>query len=210
MIIYFYTIMKRFTVFLAMTLSLLSAFAQKDNLYKWSFTVEGGLNSLDGDGDSSTQSAYGASVEYDFIPVVGVSVDYYHFPESGPAFTTQINSADINLTVNINRLIFSKKDNEVILKGYLGYGLAGYTYKYFNTPSPVSSSNYSFANSFPVLGVSVEFYLNKLLSVGLKSQFRPFNVNTLEGGPQLNLDNITNDNIVAGTIFLRFKLYSAN
>jgi len=53
--------------------------------------------------------------------------------------------------------------------------------------------------------VSVEYYLTKLFSVGAKSQFRPFNVNNLEGDPRYNLDNVYNDNIVGATLYLRFK-----
>ena len=84
--------MKRFLLLFALLMFSISiVLAQKDNSYKWSFTAKCGLNSLDGDGDSSIQRAIGASIEYDFLPFAGVSVDYYHFPERGTTFTTQIN-----------------------------------------------------------------------------------------------------------------------
>ena len=202
--------MKKLSVFLVLLFSVVTLFAQQNIVSRWSFTAEYGLSSLDGDGDSSIKQAFGASVEYAFLPFAGLSVDYYHFPLSGPAFTTDVNSTALNLTVNINRLLFSKKDDKVILKGYLGYGIAGYTSNYFSTASSPRTSVSGSAISFPVVALSVEYYLTRILSVGAKSQFRPFNVNNLEGDPRYNQDNVYNDNVVAATLYLRLKLYSAN
>ena len=202
--------MKRRIAFLILIYSALAVSAQKNDVYKWSFTTEYGLSSLDGDGDSSIKQAFGASVEYDFLPFAGLSVDYYYFPLGGPTFSTYLNSSALNLTVDMNRLIFSRYDDKVILKGYLGYGIARYTSKYYsNTTSPNISVTNS-ASSFPVVALSVEYYLTRLLSAGAKCQFRPFNVNNLEGDPRYNLDNVTNDNVVAATLYLRFKVNSSN
>jgi len=184
--------------------------AQRDLQYKWSVTAEYGLCNLDGDGDSWIRQAFGASVEYAFLPFAGVSVDYYHFPLAGPTFTTQLNSADINFTLNINRLLFSTTDYKVILKGYIGYGIAGYTSTYLSTPVSSRFSTYNSTTSFPVLAVSVEYYLNRFLSVGAKSQFRPFSVNNLEGDPRYNQDNVNTDNLVAATLYLRVKFARDN
>ena len=191
-------------------LSFFTISAQKIEQPKWSFTAEYGFSSLDGDGDSSIQPAYGTSVEYSFLPFAGLALDYYYFPLRGPAFQTNLNSTALNLSFNINRILFSKVEDKVILKGYIGYGIAGYTSRYISATSQSSGSTYNTAYSFPVLALSVEFYLSRLLSVGAKSHFRPFNVKNLEGDPRYNLDNVNNDNIVGATVYLRIKIYSEN
>ena len=137
-------------------------------------------------------------------------MDYFYLPQSGPAFSTELNSIALNLTVNINRLLFSRLDDKVVLKGYLGYGIARYTSKYFATATSPNISISGSASSFPVAALSVEFYVTRLLSLGAKTQFRPFNVNNLEGDSRYNSDNVSNDNMVAATLFLRLKLYSSN
>jgi len=202
--------MKRISVFIGLIFSVMIASAQKSDLSNWSFTAEYGLSSLDGDGDSSIKQVFGASVEYAVYPFAGLSVDYYYFPLSGATFSTDVNSAALNLTINVNRLIFSNTNDKVILKGYLGYGIARYTSKYYATSTSPNITVTGSAASFPVVGLSVEFYLTESLSVGAKSQFRPFNVNNLEGDPRYNLDNVYNDNVVAATLYLRLKLHSAN
>ena len=202
--------MKRLLLFILLLLLTGTVSAQRDLTYKWSMTAEYGLSSLDGDGDSSIQPAYGVSAEYAFLPFAGVSVDYYFFPLRGPAFSTQLNAADLNLTVNLNRLFFSSADYKVILKGYVGYGIAGYTTKYTASTSPFGASVHTTTSSFPVLALSVEYYLNKALSVGAKSQFRPFNQNNLEGDPRITLDNTSNDNLVAVSLYLRVKFVGDN
>lgn len=184
--------------------------AQNNDLSPWSFTAEYGLSSLDGDGDASVQLVYGVSAEYTFLSFAGLSVDYYRFPLQGPAFSTALNAADVNITINVNRLLFSNKDDKIVLKGFLGYGIASYTTRYTSPTTPSTASTYGSASSFPVVGISVEFALIKTLSLGLKSQFRPFNQNNLEGDPRYNLDNTTNDNIVALTFFVRVKLPAAD
>lgn len=184
--------------------------AQNNDLSPWSFTAEYGLSSLDGDGDASVQPVYGVSAEYTFLSFAGLSVDYYRFPLQGPAFSTALNAADVNITINVNRLLFSNKDDKIVLKGFLGYGIASYTTRYTSPTTPSTASTYGSASSFPVVGISVEFALIKTLSLGLKSQFRPFNQNNLEGDPRYNLDNTTNDNIVALTLFVRVKLPAAD
>ena len=186
------------------------ASAQKKDLSDWSFTAEYGLSSLDGDGDSFIKQVFGASVEYAVYPFAGLSVDYYYYPLSGPTFSTNVNSTALNLTININRLIFSNTNDKVILKGYLGYGIARYSSKYYATSTSPNITVTGSASSFPVVALSVEFCLNETFSVGAKSQFRPFNVNNLEGDPRYNLDNVYNDNVVAATLYLRLKLHSAN
>ena len=202
--------MKKISVFIVFVLLAGAVFAQRDLKYKWSVTAEYGLSSQDGDGDSFIKQVYGTSVEYAFLPFAGISVDYYYFPLGGPTFTTNVNAASVNLTVNVNRLFFSNTDYKVILKGSIGYGIAGYTSTYTSSTSPSQTSVYNSASCFPVLALSVEYYLTKLLSVGAKSQFRPFNVKNLEGDPRYNLDNVYNDNIVAATLYLRFKFSDSN
>ena len=207
---YFYSVMKKIFVLFLFVFALSRVSAQQDKLSNWSFTAEYGLSRLDGDEDSSIKQVFGASVEYAFLPFAGLAIDYYHYPLSGPTFSTNLNSAALNLTVNINRLLFSKMDDKVILKGYLGYGIARYTSRYYSTATSPNISVSGSASSFPIVALSVEFYVTRLVSLGAKTQFRPFNVNNLEGDPRYNLDNVYNDNIVAATLFLRLKLYSAN
>jgi hypothetical protein len=204
--------MKRFVLVLLVVSSFLWVYAQEDDyeLSPWSFTAEYGVSNLDGDGDATIHSAFGVSAEYAVFPFAGLSVDYYHFPLGGPTFSTNVNAGGINLMVNVNRLLFSRKDDKVVVKGYLGFGLAGYSSKYSTATAPTSVSVYSVATSFPVLAVSAEYSFLENLSFGLKAQYRPFDRNDLEGDPRFNLDNITNDNLVALTLFLRLKLYTAN
>ena len=202
-------IMKKISIFVLLIVSLSTVSAQKNDFSSWSFTAEYGLSSLDGDGDSYIKQTFGAGAEYEFLPFAGVSVGYYHFPLAGAAFSTALNTAEVNLTLNINRLIFGRKDDKVILKGYLGFGLASYTTTY--TASALANfTSYRLASSFPVVALSVEFPVVETFSLGLKSQFRPFNKNNLEGDPRYNLDNMTIDYLVALTLFLRVKLYAAN
>lgn len=207
---YFYSVMKKIFVLFMFVFTLFRVSAQQDKLSNWSFTAEYGLSRLDGDDDSSIKQVFGASVEYAFLPFAGLALDYYNLPQSGPSFSTELNSAALNLTVNINRLLFSRVDDKVILKGYVGYGIARYSSKFYATATSPNISVSGSASSFPVAALSVEFYVTRLLSLGAKTQFRPFNVNNLEGDPRYNLDNVNNDNIVTATLFLRLKLYSAN
>jgi len=202
--------MKKIFVLSMFVFTLFCVSAQHEKLSNWSFTAEYGLSRLDGDEDSSVKQVFGASVEYAFLPFAGVALDYYNLPQSGPTFSTGLNSAALNLTVNINRLLFSRQDDNVILKGYLGYGIARYTSRYYATTTSPNISVSGSTTSFPVAALSVEFYVTRLLSLGAKTQFRPFNVNNLEGDPRYNSDNVSNDNIVAATLFLRIKLYSSN
>lgn len=201
--------MKRFIFIIFLMFYLSQVYGQADDVSPWSFTAEIGLSSLDGDGDSYIKPAFGASVEYAVFPFAGISLDYNHFPLGGQAFSTNLNTAGLNATFNINRLIFSRTDDIVIVKGYLGYALAGYSYKY-NPNTPLQSAGFKTAMSFPVVAFSVEYNLIETLSAGIKAQFRPFSVNNLEGDPRYNLDNVYNDNIVAVSVYLRVKFYSAN
>ena len=204
--------MKRFAIIVVLILCYSMIYAQEDyyELSPWSFTAEYGVSNLDGDGDATIHPALGVSAEYAVFPFAGLSVDYYHFPLGGPTFSTNVNAGDINLTVNVNRLLFSRKDDKVVVKGYFGFGLAGYSSKYSTATAPTSVTVYSVATSFPVLAISAEYSFLENLSFGLKAQYRPFDRNDLEGDPRYNLDNITNDNLVALTLFLRLKLYAAN
>lgn len=202
--------MKRFALILLVVSSFSLVYGQKDDLSPWSFTAEYGVSNLDGDGDATIQSTFGASAEYAVFPFAGLSVDYYYLPLRGPAFSTNVNAADLNFTVNINRLLFSRIDDKVIVKGYFGFGLASYSSRYSSATAPTSVAVYSLATSFPVLAISGEYSFKENLSVGLKAQYRPFDRNDLEGDPRYNLDNVTNDNLVSLTVFMRLKLYAAN
>ena len=202
--------MKRFALIVILISYISMAFAQKDDLSKWSFTAEYGINTLDRDGDSSIQPAYGASVEYAFFPFAGLSLDFYHFPLSGSNFSTNLNASDLNITVNFSRLFFSKFINKVILNGYLGVGLADYTTNYHSQSPPLSVSKNVVTSIIPVGALSVEYYIIKTLALGAKVQFRPFSKDNLEGDPNFNYNGVYNDNLLAITVYLRLKLYSAN
>ena len=196
------TAMKRFALIIVVILSALQAYSQADDLSKWSFTGEYGFKASDRDGDSSVQPTFGASVEYAFFPFAGLSVDYYHFLLSGTTFKTRLNASDLNATVNFSRLFFSGINNKVILNGSVGFGLASYSSKYNST---TSSSAYSLAVSFPVMMLSVEYNLITTLALGAKIQYRPFNKDNLEGDPVFDFNEVSNDNILAVTAYLRLR-----
>ncbi|HJV77785.1 MAG TPA: hypothetical protein VJ602_05320 [Paludibacter sp.] len=200
--------MKRFVLIVILTLSVSMGYSQTADLSNWSFTAELGLKNSDKYGDATIQPTFGASAEYALSPVVGLSVDYYHFTLSGGTFKTQLHASDVNLTVNFNRLLLPQNENKIIFNGSLGYGLARYTTKY-----PVISDSYSayhLASSFPVVALSVEYYFVENIAAGAKVQYRPFNKNDLEGDPKINFTGYKNDNLVAVTLYLRLRLRAAD
>ena len=201
--------MKRFIFSIFLLLALSSVFAQQAEFSPWSFTAEYGISGPDRDGDSSIQPSVGASVEYAVFPFAGLSVDYYHFRLAGSAFRTDMNTGDVNVTVNFSKLLLSHFDNKVTLNGSVGVGLAGYTTNYQTSTASVVKG-YELATCFPVVALSVEYYLIKNLALGAKAQFRPFNKDNLEGDPLFNYSAVSNDNILAVTVYLRLKLYAAN
>lgn len=200
----------------------LFAMAQVKDYSHWSVSGGLGINVYDGDASQDLRKALptggtgwsaGVEVEYAFTPIWGVSLDYYYLPYKGKftdsgmifpgetthqyAFKTNTNNIDLNVTVNLMKLVFPELKTKWHVNSSVGAGLAMFKLDPANlttqsgtallktTTDIVSvaayegNSNYR-SMTFP-LSLSAEYNINNSLALGLKGQFRSYNKDNLEG-----------------------------
>jgi len=213
--------MKKYLVFICLFLSILTAYPENKDFSRWSFAPEYGYNSFDGDiytgklqivPSSFQQVTYGASLEYGLTPIWGFSLDFHHLPLTATNKTntininTDLNTSDLNATVNITRLIFPQSKSKIYINGAIGLGYAVYT---FNSASPSKGIDLKSGNAISIpFTLSLEYNLSRTLAFGAKGQYRPFNKDNLEGVSTLNFKGNSNDIVGSGTFFLRYKFTS--
>ena len=214
--------MKRYLVVIYSLLIILTAYPENIGFSRWSFAPEYGYNKFDGDIYTHTIQAvpksvelmtYGATLEYGLSPVWGFSLDYYHFPLTATNnsktinINTDLNTSDINATLNFTRLIFPQSTSKIYVNGALGLGYAFYT---FATTLPYKGidlkSDYAFSIPFTL---SIEYNLSRTIAFGSKVQYRAFNKDNLEGASSLNFKGNSNDFVGSGTFFIRYKFNSS-
>ncbi len=212
--------MKKNLLFIPALFFVLVIFAQsKSEPYKWSFTVEAGINQFDGDmtqfyndliPDAQLQLSYGGSAEYTFNPFIGLGVEFYHSPLSAKKgdmfFTSNMNYLNGYLSVNILNLLSKDMDTKWALYGTLGIGIAAYNSVFHtNNADAGTSTGIRLAQTIPV-GVVWEYNFTKFLALGVKAQYRAHNKDNLEGNTLYDYKGVTNDFIELGTVQLRWKL----
>jgi outer membrane protein OmpA-like peptidoglycan-associated protein len=213
--------MKRYLVFIYSFLIILTAHPEDTAFSRWSFAPEYGYNKFDGDIYTHTIQAvpksvelmtYGAALEYELSPVWGFSLDYYHLPLTANNnsktinINTDLNTSDLNATLNFTRLIFPQSTSKIYVNGALGLGYAYYT---FATTLPYKGvdmkSDYAFSIPFTL---SIEYNVSRTIAFGSKVQYRAFNKDNLEGVSSLNFKGNSNDFVGSGTFFIRYKFNS--
>lgn len=213
--------MKRYLVIIYSFLIILTAYPENIEFSRWSFAPEYGYNKFDGDIYTHTIQAvpksvdlmtYGATLEYGLTPVWGFSLDYYHLPLTATNnsktinINTDLNTSDLNATLNFTRLIYPQSTSKIYVNGAIGLGYAFYT---FATTLPYKGadlkSDYAFSIPFTI---SIEYNLSRTIAFGSKVQYRAFNKDNLEGVSSLNFKGNSNDFVGSGTFFLRLKFSS--
>ena len=220
--------MKRILVtFLSISLfSIFSAVGQSKSFSRWSFTAEyvstfffGDMHPIFGGviPSSFSQLNFGATAEYAFTPIWGLGIDYYHLPFGGhndfASFKTKLDNTDIIGTVNFTKWIFPKTNSKFSVNATLGVGFAVYTAEYRypdpnlstleKTPHPILVSTIPISLLF-------EYNISKSVALGIRTHYRSFAGDNLEGVPYLNFKGVTNDYIGGFTFNVRYKLNAIN
>ena len=214
--------MGRYLLFICLFLIIHTAYSENNDFSRWSFAPEYGYNRFDGDittgnikivPTSAQQITYGASLEYGISPIWGFSLDFHHFPLTANnktntiSINTDLNTSDLNATVNITRLFFPQSKSKIYINGSLGFGYAAYS---FNAASPSKGIDLKSDNAFTFpITLSTEYNLSKTLAFGAKVQYRTYNKDNLEGVSTLNYKGNSNDIVGSGTFFLRYKFNSS-
>jgi len=214
--------MKRFLLYISSLVIILTAYPENKDFSRWSFAPEYGYNKFDGDiytgsikivPASSSQITYGATLEYGLTPIWGFSLDYFHLPLTAKNalntinINTDLNTSDLNATINFTRLIFPQSKSKFYINGALGLGYAMYS---FNTASPFKGVDLKPDNAFSIpITLSGEYNISRSFAFGAKVQYRAFNKDNLEGVGALNFKGNSNDFVGSGTFFLRYKFTSA-
>jgi len=202
------------------------AFSQSKSYARWSFTAEyvnsyffGDMHPIFGGliPSSISKLNFGATAEYAFTPIWGLGIDYYHLPFGGKnestSFQTKLDNTDIIGTVNLTKWIYPKTNSKFSVNATLGFGFAVCTSQY-RYPNPNSSTLEK--TEHPILVGSIpisllfEYNVNKSLAVGIRTHYRSYSSDNLEGVPYLNFKGVTNDYIGGFTFNARYKLNALN
>jgi len=203
-------------------LSIFSAVGQSKSFSRWSFTAEyvstfffGDMHPIYGGviPSSISQLNFGATGEYAFTPIWGLGIDYYHLPFGGKnestSFQTKLDNTDIIGTVNFTKWIYPKTNSKFSVNATLGVGFAVYTSQY-RFPDPNSSTLEKFPHAKLVSTIPIsllfEYNVSKSVALGLRTHYRSFAGDNLEGVPYLNFKGVTNDYIGGFTFNVRYKL----
>ena len=203
-------------------LSIFSAVGQYKSFSRWSFTAEyvstfffGDMHPIFGGviPSSISQLNFGATGEYAFTPIWGLGIDYYHLPFGGKnestSFQTKLDNTDIIGTVNFTKWIYPKTNSKFSVNATLGVGFAVYTSQY-RFPDPNSSTLEKFPHAKLVSTIPIsllfEYNVSKSVALGLRTHYRSFAGDNLEGVPYLNFKGVTNDYIGGFTFNVRYKL----
>ena len=206
--------------------SIFYAVGQSKSFSRWSFTAEYVSTYFFGDmhpiftgiaPTSLNEMNFGATAEYAFTPIWGLGVDYYHLPFGGrnefASFKTKLDNTDIIGTVNFTKWIFSKTNSKFSVNATLGVGFAVFTsqYKY---PDPNSSKLERTAHPVLVGSIPVsllfEYNVSESFALGIRTHYRSYSSDNLEGVPYLNFKGVTNDYIGGFTFNVRYKLNALN
>ena len=220
--------MKRILVtFLSISLfSIFCAVGQSKSFSRWSFTAEYVSTYFFGDmhpiysgviPSSISQLNYGATAEYAFTPIWGLGLDFYHLPFGGKnestSFQTKLDNTDIIGTVNFTKWIYPKTNSKFSVNATLGFGFAVFTSQY-RYPNPNSSTLEK--TTHPILVGSIpisllfEYNITKFVAFGIRTHYRTYSSDNLEGVPYLNFKGVTNDYIGGFTFNVRYKLNAIN
>lgn len=224
--------MKKHLLFIVLLFISCSTFAQlrkHSDKSNWSFTLETGINQFDGDMYQNYNSvvpngdfhlSYGGSVEYNFTPVWGLGVEFYHLPLSAKQgndyFTSDLNHFNAYLSINMLNLFSRDIDTRWGIWGTLGGGLAFYNSMIYGNNSTVGIPlKNGLAITVPV-GAILEYNYTKSIALGFKLQYRSHNKDNLEGNllddngvSKYNYKGVTNDFVSLATVLVRWK-FNAN
>jgi len=215
--------MNRIFIVLVFIFPLFSLFGQKtDSICRWSVSAGVGPSVFDGDVSQSSMQvfptsfqevSYGLLAEYNFSPIWGLSLDFYHFPLSGEntniRFFTPLSSVNLNATVNFTKIIFPNNPNKLSIIANLGLGYALYT-SYFRYPDPDNSPEETLTGAAITIPIAfdLEYNISKKIAIGGRIQYRSLNKDNLEGATAYNYKGVTNDFIGAASLYVRYKIIS--
>ena len=217
--------MKRnFMLFLCIV-SIYGAIAQNyKDWSKWSITLEGGANRLDGDirqvyndviPNAINKISFGGSVEYTLTPIWSMGLEYYYLPYRATDVHYNVkglmHTADYFMAFNLQKWFFKKSKSKWGLWATLGGGLAYYNADYVTDGgSTQNNQNYPDVNktikdglalTVPV-GALVEYNFTKNFALGTKLQYRSYNKDNVDGR---DYRGVTNDFSSLATLQLRWK-----
>lgn len=224
--------MKRNFILLLCLFSALGVFAQEyKDWSKWSITLEGGLNRLDGDVRQSyndvipkslNKLTLGGSIEYTLTPVWSMGVEYYYLPYKANdinghySVNGSMHTADYFMAFNLLKWFYKSSRSKWGLWATLGGGAAYYNATYLTDgSSTVNNQDYKdisdtvkngWALTVPV-GALIEYNVSKSFAIGAKIQYRSYNKDNVDGR---NFRGVTNDFLEMATLQLRYKFNAIN
>jgi outer membrane protein OmpA-like peptidoglycan-associated protein len=198
----------------------------KKSFSKWSFTPEIGINKFDGDAiqpltnafiTTANNFSFGVCLERGITPIWGMSLEYLNLPFKGinssplDTFSTKLSEVNLGVTINFSRMIFPQTNSKLVINGTLGIGLAHYNFNVkpvlpLTAGSPLVPA-YGSAGAIPFT-ISIEYNINKSYALGGKVRYISYTKDNLEG--VRNFQGVTNDRIIMGTLFLRYKINANN
>lgn len=207
--------MKKFILFALALLSVATVSSQKKDFSRWSVLAEYGYDNFDGDvkqdATSISRGAVGATVEYAFTPIWGLSADFHYFPLHAICdfvspiadINTKLYTPNINATINLTKLIFPKSESKITINVAGGIGFA--YYKFNTVPPSLMKATSNTSVSVPIAFL-LEYNFSKPYACGLKVDYRTYTNDDLEGLKWPNrYHGVTNDHISAVTLFFRYK-----
>lgn len=145
----------------------------------WSFALKGGLDyfNIKPAGDDITDNGSwgaGASLEYDFNPIVGIgfNLDLLNFNRS--TIKGKTIDPSIFTSVNLSNLLIPRRENAK-LNFYANFG-AGASFASYSDLVPTTAYA-SFGNETSALaytGLAMEYNVSKLIGIGLESTYRGY------------------------------------
>ncbi|MGC3977297.1 MAG: outer membrane beta-barrel protein [Paludibacteraceae bacterium] len=224
--------MKKSLILFLCLITSFGVFAQDyKNWSKWSITLEGGANVLDGDvfqdynqvsPTSKLNLSFGGSIEYTLTPAWSMGVDYYYLPlkasSTTPAYNvnTKLHNVDYFMAVNFVKLFYRRSTSKFGFWPTVGVGGAFYNVEYTTDKTSLDDNqnqkddDYIKKNGrslvFP-LGILAEYNLSKNLALGVKVQYRVHSDDNLDGRDNRG---VTNDGVALGTLQLRWKFNAKN
>jgi len=214
--------MKRLLLFASLLILTTLVFSENKQFSRWSLSPEFGVTKFDGDAQQPITSAflstssnfgYGANIEYAITPIWGLSIDYFTLPFKGvytspvDTFSTKLNNYNISATVNISRMIFPQTTAKLYINVSFGIGYADYRFDVKTVANTLAPLNPAYGNSLMVpMTLYVEYNITKMLGIGAKVRYLTSTRDNLEGVK--STQGVTNDRLMMGSLFLRYKLTS--
>jgi len=216
--------MKKFFIINLFLLYALSSFSQMKDYRRWSLTFDMGVNSFDGDvhqsyndifPNSVVKTSFAISTELTLTPYWGIGAELNYLPLAGedPAKRFEANVYEFAPYLSLNLLNLCNDNNH---SKWNIYATAGGGFSYYNSTLYKKGTVFDkitngWAATVPIGGL-IEYNFSQLFAIGLKAQYRVHNKDNFEGTNLqetlggYNYKGVTNDNLVNGSLSLRWKI----